>query len=78
MSAPNNSPYCHALLELQWVVVDDDAPRHDLQEGLHFKRGRLPSSPLRRRVDLIDQLIQERSSNRASSKPEPDANYLCR
>jgi hypothetical protein len=44
-------------------------PGQCLQEGLHFKRGRLPNSPLRWRVDLIDQLIQERSTPQRSSAP---------
>ena len=43
---------------------------HCLQEGLHFRRGRLQNSPLRWRVDLIEQVITERTSpTRPTSQP---------
>lgn len=43
-----------------------------LQEGLHFRRGRLSNSAMQWRVDLIDQLIQERSTpNRPPAQAAP-------
>jgi hypothetical protein len=43
-----------------------------LEEGLHFRRGPLPNSPIKWHIPLIEQVIKERSlQSRPSEFPAP-------